>query len=103
MLTVTPILFKYAIPAVFGAATKSYLDYQAKKVSICVLLTTFVMNSIVAVGVGSFSAYAFVGEFPDKIHFGYAIAFLGGAVGVNVLMALTSVDWKEAIQSRLNK
>jgi hypothetical protein len=103
MLTVCPILTKYAVPALFGAATKTFLDYKIKKVSISNLLVNLAMNSIIAVGFGSFSAHAFVGEFPSKDHFGFAIAFLGGAIGVNIILGLVSVDWREAIQSRINK
>ena len=104
MLTlVAPIIAKYAIPALFGAATKSYLDWQLAKTTLLKFIVNFIMNSVVAVGFGSFTAYAFVGEFPNKDHFGYAIAFLGGAVGVNILMGISSVDWKQAIQSRVNK
>jgi hypothetical protein len=103
MITIEPLITKYALSALFGAATKTYLDYQTKKVSISELLVGLVANSIIAVGFGSISAYAFVGEFPSKDHFGYAIAFLTGAVGVNVIMGLLSVDWKAVIQRRLGK
>ena len=73
MLTTSSILMKYAIPALFGSATKTYLDYKSKKVSAPTVVVSLIMNSIVAVGFGSFAAHAFVGEFPSKDHFGYAI------------------------------
>ena len=103
MLSALPILSKYAIPTLFGAATKTFLDYKIKKAPVTELIVNLFMNSVVAMGFGAFAAHAFVGEFPDKLHFGYAIAFLGGALGVNVILGFASVDWKEAIQSRLDK
>jgi len=103
MLTTGSILMKYAIPALFGSATKTYLDYKIEKVSAPTVVVSLVMNSIIAVGFGSFTAHAFVGEFPSKDHFGYAIAFLAGAVGVNIIMGLLAINWTEVIQKRLSK
>ena len=100
---IVSILTKYAVPALFGAATKTFLDYQRAKTSLITLVTTFVINSIVSVGVGSFSAYAFVGEYPAKAHFGYAIAFFGGAVGINIILGISAIDWREVILARINK
>lgn len=103
MLTTSSILMKYAIPALFGSATKTYLDYKSKKVSAPAVVVSLIMNSIVAVGFGSFAAHAFVGEFPSKDHFGYAIAFLAGAVGVNIIMGVLAINWTEVIQKRLSR
>lgn len=102
-MSVSPIIIKYAVPALFGAATKTYLDYQRSKATVKQLLVSLIMNSIVAVGVGAFSAHAFVGEYPGKEHFGYAIAFFSGAVGINIILGISAIDWKEVILSRVNK
>jgi len=102
MLTTIPII-KYALPALLGAATKTYLDWKENKVGFGAVIAALIMNSVIAFGVGALSAHAFTLEFPEKEHFGYSIAFFGGAIGVNVVMALYTVDWKQIIESRIKK
>lgn len=104
MLTLaSTILSKYAAPALFGAATKTYLDYKREKVRLTRLIINLFLNSIFALGFGSMVANAFYYEFPDKEHLTYAVAYFAGAVGINILAGLLAINWEGIITSRLRK
>ena len=98
-----PILSKYAAPALFGAATKTYFDYKRNKVTICKLLLAWIANSFFALGLGVIAAHTFIHEYPANEHFAYPIAYLAGAIGINILSGLTAINWRKAIQSRVDK
>lgn len=97
----TAVMSKYVIPALFGAATKTYFDFKRQKVSLCKLISNLILNSIFAAGFGSMVAHTFAQEFPTKDHLVFVVAYFAGAVGINILAGLLAINWESIITSRL--
>ena len=98
----------------FGAVTKAYLDWRAdgsassaefgtpeRKRRMKLLFIGFIANSIFALFAGSHIACLFVTLLPEWSAFGKAVAYLSGAVAINVLAGLLAINWKNVILSKI--
>jgi len=102
MITIlASVSYKYGLSAIFGAATKTYFDYKKSKVGLLTLIRAFCVNSAFALGLASMAVHIFIQEYPSKEHFSYAVAYLAGAIGINILAGLVAIDWKQVIRRRL--
>ena len=95
------IIYEFGASAIFGAATKTYFDWKNQKQRALVVLGAFIANSIFAVMVGSHVADLFVTTLPQWSNFGKAVAYITGAVAINVMSGLVAINWKDIIVSRL--
>lgn len=96
-------IIEYALPAVIGAATRTYMDCRDNAVDFFTVLGMFFMNAIIAVSAGCYCAYLFVNAYPDEQHFGYSIASLAGATALSIILGAAKVEWRKLVQSLVSK
>lgn len=92
------IIGKYAIPAMLGASTKTYFDYTRKIASKKQLVKDFLLNSLFALVGGGYAAHTFVIEYPHKEHLSYPLAYCVGALSINIITALLSMNWDRVVE-----
>ncbi len=90
-----------ASAALFGVATKTYVEFKKGATSTWVLIRNFISNSFISVGI-AYHAVGVVAEvYPDYPSFQLPIAWLSGAIGLNVILGLTSIQWVGLFTKRL--
>jgi hypothetical protein len=95
-------IYKFGEWAVYGAATKTYLDYKAKKQRFKELIIALIFNTSFSLIVGSQIADIFVTALPDYTIFGRGVAYLSSALAVNIMAGLLAVNWQKLIEKRLS-
>ena len=98
-------IYEFGASALFGAATKTYFDAQS--IEDCkkrrkIILISFIINSVFAGLIGPHIAHLFVETLPEWSDFGVAVAYLSGALSLNIMVGLLSIRWGDVISSRLN-
>ena len=97
------IIYEFGAAALFGAWTKTYFDYKGKNERLKGVAIAFVSNSLFAGFIASHAADLFVTSLPEWSSFGMAVAYLSGALCLNIMFGLLSIKWGDVIQKRLNK
>lgn len=97
------VIWDLWIAAFCGAASKTYLDWKAepKKRNMMTVLGALVANSAFALATAPHLAELFVETLPEWSNFGKVVAYLSGAICINIMSALLTIRWKEVIASRL--
>jgi len=96
-------MYDFGVYAICGAATKTYLDWKAEKQELKIVILAGIANSLFAVTVGSHLAALFVSRVPNWDDFGEVVAYLCGAVAINIVAGLVTVNWKDIITSKLTR
>lgn len=101
------VMYEFGAAAIFGAASKTYIDwknhnatqkdaaYKTQRQKALVVLGAFIVNSIFAVTLGSHAADLFVTTLPEWSNFGKAVAYLTGAVAINIMSGLVALNWRD--------
>jgi len=97
------IIYEFGAAAIFGAGTKTYFDCKGKDEKLTRIMIAFLSNSLFAGFIASHAANLFVTSLPEWSSFGIAVAYLSGALCLNIMFGLLSIKWGEVIQKRLNK
>jgi len=97
------IIYEFGAAALFGAWTKTYLDYKGKNERLKGVIIAFLSNSLFAGFIATHAADLFVSHLPKWSSFGIAVAYLSGALCLNIMFGLLSIKWGEVIQKRLTK
>lgn len=95
------VIYEFWVASFCGAATKTYLDWKAQRQRLAVMLCALTANSTFAVVVGPHMAELFITTLPQWSNFGKAVAYLSGAIAINIMSALLSISWKEIILAKL--
>ena len=100
-------LYEFGAAAIFGAATKTYFDYRSDlakgedcRSRLLKVLVSLLINSIFAALVAPHIAVLFITSLPSWSSFGVAIAYLAGALSLNIMFGLLSVKWEDVIKKR---
>jgi len=97
------IIYEFGAAALFGAWTKTYFDYKDKNERLKGVLIAFLSNSIFAGLIASHVADLFVKQLPEWSSFGLAVAYISGALCLNIMWGLLSIKWGDVIKARLIK
>ncbi|MBL4761519.1 MAG: hypothetical protein JKY93_02335 [Gammaproteobacteria bacterium] len=92
-----------AVAALFGASTRTFFEYQRDKCTAWRLIRSLAINSFFSLGLALLCVFVFLRFYPTEETLAVGLAYMTGAIGLNIVFGFYQIEWKSTIESRLPK